>query len=281
MIKLACMTLPYAALPFERALQGISEAGFRYISFGISHAKIEVPDETDAQAVAKLEKQFAKYGVQPIQLVSTPQLAAGQPIERVRARLTVAKELGIPEVLSLGTWNYSKFPDEMRSDEEMEPINQAFADQFKRVAEEAEKLGVIVTIKPHGGNTATASHIQETLQRIGSSSIRASYDPGNVQYYEGVVSHLDFPTIAAQTVSVIAKDHRGERAQVDFPVPGTGDVDFVSIFQTWKQSGAAENGHVVVERIDGSSEAEQVDQRIAASYPALKQLLRDAGLDSE
>lgn len=279
MIKLACMTLPYAAHPLERALEGISKAGYRYVAFGLAHAGSEVIDESDPASIARLQELFAQYALQPVMLVSTNQLAPGQPVSRIKARLQVAKQLGIQEIISLGTWNYRKFPDEPISDAEMEPVNNAFVEQFKIVAEEAAKLDLLVTIKPHCGNTATASHLIDTLDQIGSPFVEASYDPGNVEFYEGLVSHKDFSLVAGRTASIIAKDHRGERAHLEFPVPGTGDVDFANIFEAWKKAGRG--GNVVVERVDGPTDAESIDQRMKDSRIQLEQLLRVAGFTLE
>src|SRR5262245_56558263 len=35
--QIACMTLPYASFPWERALRGIKEAGYRYVAWGTKH----------------------------------------------------------------------------------------------------------------------------------------------------------------------------------------------------------------------------------------------------
>jgi len=35
--QIACMTLPYAAFPFERALKGIASAGYRHVAWGLGY----------------------------------------------------------------------------------------------------------------------------------------------------------------------------------------------------------------------------------------------------
>jgi sugar phosphate isomerase/epimerase len=140
----------------------------------------------------------------------------------------------------------------------------------------------VVTIKPHTGNTATAAVIADTLRTIGSPHILGSYDPGNVRFYEGIEPSEDLPAIAAQTVSLVAKDHRGKRAEVDFPIPGEGDVDFASIFATLRSANFT--GPVVVERLDGAngefsanSPIEVLDERVKAARINLERLLVQAG----
>jgi sugar phosphate isomerase/epimerase len=84
--------------------------------------------------------------------------------------------------------------------------------------------------------------------------------------------------MAKSTFSIIAKDHKGERANADFPIPGNGDVDFVQIFKDWKAAGG--DGTVVIERIDGPGEPNPtvIDERVAASYKSVHGLMQQAGL---
>lgn len=278
------MTLPYLAFPFERALQGISAAGYRYVAFGLPHAGRPVPNEWDPGEADSIRRLLERYGLTPVMLVSTEQLAPGQPIERAVARLSLAKALGIGELLSLGTWGYREYPDDPYPEEEMDERNRAFAEKFAAVAREAERLGVTVTLKPHTGNTATAVRLKRTLEQIGSHAVKASYDPGNVRYYEGIDPLSDFPLIAPDTVSVVAKDHRGGRGNVDFPPPGEGDVDFARLIEALKKSDFS--GPLVVERVDvpdagPSPGAERIDEAVSVARSNLLRLLQDAGYEAE
>lgn len=277
MVKLVCMTLPYAAHPFERALEGIAKAGYQYVAFGLEHAGQAVPDEEGEQAAEELERLMTKYGLKPVMIIGNRQLAPGQPVERIRKRMQLAQQLGVGEILSVGTFGYRSFPHEPIPGDEMEKLNDAFIDQFQKVAAEAEAYGRMVTLKPHTGNTATSVQLKETLDRIGSPAVQVSYDPGNVQFYEGIDAVEDFKLIAERTHSLIAKDHRGQRAELQFPVPGSGDVDFLRLFQIAKEAGF--KGNVVVERIDGPSDAEAIDLIISEARTALLHLLEEAGLE--
>lgn len=278
MIQLACMSLPYAAYPFERALEGIAAAGFRFVSFGLAHAGTDVPDENDRDAGAKLKVLFERHRLKPIQLIANAQFAPGQPLERAVKRIQLAQELGIPEILTVGAGGYKRFPDELLPAEEMAQNHRAFVEQYQRIAEAALPYDVTITIKPHTGNTATARDVMQTLKDIGAPNIQGSYDPGNVQFYEGVNSAQDFPQMAKSTFSIIAKDHRGERANLEFPVPGTGDVDFVQIFKDWKAAGGA--GAVVIERVDipGEANAEKIDSILAQAQQSTRALIEAAGM---
>lgn len=275
------MTLPYAAHSFERALEGIASAGYKYVSFGLWHLGADVPDESNANAAAELKVLFNRYGLEPVQLIANKQFRPEEPLERAIQRIQLAQELGVREIITVGEGGYKKFPDELLSVEEFAPRHRAFVEQYQRIAQAAANYDVTITIKPHTGNTATATQVMQTLQDIGAPNVLGSYDPGNVQFYEGFNAAQDFPQMAAKTLSIIAKDHRGARAEAVFPVPGTGDVDFVQIFTDWRIAGGdlAVDGNIVIERVDGPTEdATQIDQRIRQAFESVNTLINQAGL---
>lgn len=281
-VQLACMSWIYNKHPFERALESIAATGYQYVSFGLPHEGKPAFDDTAPGEAERVSALLDRYGLKPVTLVSTDVLSPAQPLERAIARLEFAKAIGVEELLSLGTTSYRKFPDEPKSDEEMKPINDAFADKYRLVGEEAGKRGIVVTIKPHTGNTATAAVIVDTLRQIGSPHVRASYDPGNVRFYEGVDTAADLPIIADGLVSIVAKDHQGARAELNFPIPGEGDIDFPSLFATLRAANFA--GPVVVERLDGANgefhagiPIERLDERVRAARIGLTRLLEQAG----
>jgi sugar phosphate isomerase/epimerase len=229
--------------------------------------------------VPELQRLFAAYKLEPVMLSGFRQFAPGQPLERALRCLQTAKDLGIKEVLSAGTWNYRAFPDEPLPEADAERMHREYIAQYKQVGAMAEALDMIVTVKPHSGNTATAAHIMQTLRQIGSPNIRAGYDPGNVHYYEGIDAEADFRQIAGQAYSIIAKDHRGAKADLDFPVPGTGDVGFPGMFRMLRAAGF--EGTVMVERVDGPNDPELIDRRLSETRRNLRQLLVNAGFEPD
>ncbi|TMV48443.1 sugar phosphate isomerase/epimerase [Paenibacillus mesophilus] len=277
-VKLACMTFPYNKYPLERALEGVAKAGFRYVSLGLPHdGKPAFNDGAEGEA-ERILRLLDKYGLEPVSWISTDALAPQHPIERARKRMDFVKALGVKELLSLGTTSYRRFPSEPISDEDMKPLNDAFAAKYRLVGEEAEKRGLVVTIKPHTGNTATAQVIADTLRTIGSPAVKASYDAGNVRFYEAIDPAEDFPAISSQTVSFIAKDHRGARAEADFPIPGEGDCNFPAMFAELKR--VSFSGPVIVERLEGTggpASAEELDERVAKAKANLELMLEEAG----
>jgi sugar phosphate isomerase/epimerase len=89
--QLACMTLPYANFPLERALKAIASAGYKYVAWGTTHQNS--PGRKDpviaADAPASEGKRLAEHcrsmGLQPVMMFSEIYVAAPESI-RVHTR---------------------------------------------------------------------------------------------------------------------------------------------------------------------------------------------------
>ena len=283
MAKIVGLTLPYHDQPFERALEGLASAGYRYAAFGTSHAGAPVPNEEDAAEPARLRALFRSFGLKPEVLFAHSQFHPDLPAERAVRMLELASELEIPEVNTLGFWGYHSFPDTPLTSEEFDALNDRFVARYQALARDAERLGVRITLKPHTGNTATGPILFDTLQRIGSPHVKACYDPGNVGYYEGLDPESDLPAVAGEVVSFVAKEQgrRGLRSY-DFSVPGEGDFDFPGMFALLRERGF--DGPVIVEKLDRDGKPippEETDRRAERARRNLERILTEAGFAVE
>src|SRR4051812_14732160 len=67
--QIACMTLPYARFPFQRALTGIQGAGFRYVAWATTHQEAAgptpiVPPDAPADRAKELGKRCRDLGLE-------------------------------------------------------------------------------------------------------------------------------------------------------------------------------------------------------------------------
>jgi len=277
-VALACMTWPYRDHPWERALEGIAAAGFRHVSLGLPHQGTQPINDAAPGEAARVRAVLDGFGLTPVSHVSTDALSPSQPEDAAIRRMDFLQELGVTELLSLGISSYRRFPAEPIAEEELTPRYAEFVERYRRHGAEAERRGMVITLKPHTGNTATAQVVLDTIAAIGSPAVQGCYDPGNVRFYEGIDPAEDFPPLARHSASFVAKDHAGARAEADFPVPGEGDCDFAAMFA--ELYGAGFSGPVIVERLDGRGEGmtvEEIDARVARSATNLRALLAAAG----
>lgn len=277
MPDLVCLTLPYANYPFERALEGIAAAGFRYIGFGLPHAGVPFPQEQTPAEAERIRALCERYGLR-VSLLYGAQVMR-EDVTQLCRRVDFARTVGATLLQWVGTWGYVRFPDQPISDEEWAASHRAFVERIRPVAEHAAAGGITITLKPHTGNTATGPILANTLREIGLPALRACYDPGNVRFYEGIAPEEDIHNVLRETVALVLKDHRGPRAHAEFPVPGEGDVDFVRMLLDLRQTGF--NGPVIVERVDGDDRgaipAEELDERIRRAYANVQRMVREAG----
>lgn len=279
MSELVCLTLPYAKYPFQRALEGIARAGFTQVGFGLPHEGTPVPSELASDdEIRRLRDQVERSGL-AIAVLFGPRGECESRIAQFRRRIDQAVLLGVSLIQTAGVWGYRTFPAEPLSEAEMRPQHEAYIADIREVARYAEDRGITIALKPHTGNTATGGVIRRTLDEIGSPAVRACWDPGNVQFYEGLDPVSDLDAIADRVVSIVAKDHRGPRYHEDFPVPGEGTVDFVATFRKLKRHGF--DGPIVIERVDGTRRdhaPEELDARLVRARTLMERMAAEAGL---
>lgn len=285
MPTLSCMTLPYTHYQhsFERALNGIRDAGYKYVSFSPGEAGVAIRrtpiDLDEVKSVRTLCEQYSLvpdvlYGVQIMQ----------QDLPTLCRHIDFAAELGVRLLVWMGPFSYHRFgyyqfPCDLKSDHEQRIDHAEFLIRIKPVAEYAARRGVTITFKPHTGNAATGPILANTLRDVDSRWVKGCYDPGNVAFYESVAPEEDILAIRQEIVCLIAKDQRGGQANVDFPVPGEGDIDFVRILQHLRDVGF--EGPIVVERLNGTGQdpltLDDLDVRVLAARLNLERMLTTTG----
>jgi len=249
--KIACMTLPYSELPFERAAQGIKTAGFEYLAFGVTHEGAEVPDPMAGEAeTLALGRIVEDAGLTAIMMFGPKGGVDGENgAELFRRRLAQAKLLGIGHVVAWGPWEYKEWPDEKWPEDEWDEIRETWFDGMMQVAPHAEELGVQIVLKPHTGVTAYGERLKYAVERIGSEAVGVCYDGGNVHFYEGYDPAEDIKDCAEYVAAFCIKDHSGPRANPLFPPPGEGDVDDAAMLRVVNEHGFS--GPLMVERFEG------------------------------
>ncbi len=266
--QLGAMTLPYLRWSFDRALEGIARAGFRHVGLRPGHADGPLlPDEPTAADYRAVRQQIEGHGLTPALMFA--RRAPGDLVENLRRDVDMIAELGVPHLLVIPVSPSPKFAKQRLG--EMAWFAQV--EEWFRImgpaARRAERRGVTLVLKPHGGIAGTGEDLALIVERLGSPAVRVCYDPGNVVYYEGVRPEPDLPQVADLVRAVCIKDHRGGQAVEDFPTPGDGDIDHVAIFRALRDAGFS--GPCLIERIDGLETPEEVDRELARGREYLEQ----------
>lgn len=173
--ELVCSTNGYKHSGLERALKGIHEAGFRLVEIAAipGHCAHIDPDNYTEKDVLWVYSLLQKYSMRAISISGHMDLTTDDSVARFKSRIDMANDLGL-KYINTGTGEA----------ESEESINR-FYKNIERIADYAEKKGVIVALETHGGLTGSSSECIKTLANVKSDNIRINYDTANVIYYRG------------------------------------------------------------------------------------------------
>jgi sugar phosphate isomerase/epimerase len=169
--QIACMTLPYAAFPLERALKGIAEAGYRYVAWGATHKESDgqsrqaLPVDAPPSAAKELAARSRDLGLEPVMMFSLVNVEAPESVKSHTRRVEQAAAAGVPFVLTFGHTRIAPYEVWIRNLKELGPI--------------ARSAGVTIVIKQHGGNSATGKQCAQILREVSDEGIQMCYDAGN------------------------------------------------------------------------------------------------------
>jgi sugar phosphate isomerase/epimerase len=214
--QIACMTLPYAQFPLERALRGIAGAGYRHVAWGTTHREtgtdrtpVLAPDDPPAKA-AELASRCRGMGLEPVMMFSGVYPEAPNGLDVLTKRIRQAAAARVPQVLTFG---HTEGGD-----------RGVWVERFRKLGPIARDNGVMIVVKQHGGSTGTGAVCAEIVREVGEPNVKVNYDAGNVMDYLDVDPLPDIKKCAAEVRSFCIKDHRNFPKDEDCG-PGFGEID--------------------------------------------------------
>jgi sugar phosphate isomerase/epimerase len=214
--QLACMTLPYAEFPLQRALSGIQSAGFKYVAWGTTHKETAgkplplMAADAPPEKARELGERCRDLGLSPLMMFSGVYPEAKDAVEILTNRIRQASAAGILQVLTFGHTEGSD--------------RSLWVERFKRLGPIARDHGVTIVVKQHGGNTGTGAVCAEIIREVADEGVKVNYDAGNVMDYLDVDPIPDILKCADEVRSFCIKDHRNFPADQDCG-PGFGEID--------------------------------------------------------
>lgn len=216
--QVACMTLPYSQFPLQRALQGIHQAGYRYVAWGTTHMengqRVPVIASTaPPQQARDLGARCRDMGLEPLMMFSGIYPEANNAVAVLTNRIRQAAAARMPQVLTFGHTRGGN--------------RQLWIQRFRQLGPIARDNNVLLVVKQHGGSTGTGAACAEITREVNDDNIRVNYDAGNVMDYLNLTPdriYADLQGCADHVRSFCIKDHR------DFPRdqdcgPGLGEID--------------------------------------------------------
>jgi sugar phosphate isomerase/epimerase len=147
---------------------------------------------------------------------------------------------------------------------------ERFADALGQLRDYAAALGVKLAVKPHGGPTGKAAGLAQLVNTPAAAGVGVFYDPGNLLFYMGQNPEVDLPLVAKNVIGLCVKDHHGPVGAHDFPVPGTGDVNWERVFGILAQENF--RGPALVEVLPGA-DPDEVENNLRAAITYLEEVI--------
>ncbi len=228
--QIGCMTLPYGAFPFERALEGIARAGCRFVAWGTTHRDasgqrkpVLAPDAPAADA-RSLAARCRDLGLDPVMMFSGLNVEAPEAVAVHTRRIEQAAAAKMPFLLTFGSTKPGAYDAWIRTLKQLGPVARA--------------AGVTIVIKQHGGETATGRACARILADVADEGVKMCYDAGNVLDYENADPIADIQACWRDVRAFAIKDHRNTPKDEDCG-PGFGEIDHYKLLAPVVRTGLA------------------------------------------
>ena len=263
-LTIGCTTRPYASLSYQEAFGRIAAAGYTDVAVFGNQKQVPVRSDSTPGEVLAVRAAAADAGVVPSMLIGRTQLDQGlaAAVSDYKQLIDNAGSLGTKWLLDCGTSKEEHF--------------DGYFELMRQAAPHAEKAGVHITMKPHGGISLTTEHLMAAREKVAHPAFGICYDPGNIIYYTkgDMRPETDVAEIAPVVTTGIIKDCVVEGGKSDVMVTaGDGLVDFYVVLSALVGGGF--DGPLYVECV-GSREPADVDRDIAFTLGYVKGIL--AGL---
>jgi sugar phosphate isomerase/epimerase len=238
-----CFNRAWTKWSYDEALDGIAEAGYKITGFLTPQGgEAFTSSAATPEYLGNLKKRIARRGLTAnmttIRFKADGALEAN--ISDLRKQIENAAHLELRYMLTFG----------VDRPEHYENFYRLMAD----AARQAEKHGVEIAMKPHGGGSGASEEILRCIDKVSHPNFKIWYDAGNIIYYTGKDPVAELAPIVKYVTGFCAKDCAAPKAEVMTQF-GTGKVDFKAVFAKLKQAGFS--GPIMVEGIKvGATPAE-------------------------
>jgi L-ribulose-5-phosphate 3-epimerase len=218
---LAASTNSYHTYGLDEALEGIAQAGFKYVELCAVRGWTEhVPLEaTDAQ-ITELQAKLDGLGLQASALSGHSDLTTAEGVVDGKKAVDLCTMLGLTIMNTAIGGHYSE--DEDRT---------AFMGYIHELADYAAERGVTLALEIHGDIMASGELSIPLIKEINRDNVRINYDTANCVFYGGVEAIDDLRSTAPYLAHVHLKDTGGGKREWNFPAISEGRLDFGAILK--------------------------------------------------
>jgi sugar phosphate isomerase/epimerase len=234
--QIGCYTRPWDQFELPVALDGVAQAGFRYVGIMTAKGKswVIITPATPPGEAARVGDEARRRGLSVLSVYGDFRAEAtlAEAIVELRRLIANCAACGSPDLLLGGT--------------DKEALYTTYCRAIAECCDFAQSQRVRLSIKPHGGLNATGPQCRQALARVNHPNFGLWYDPGNIFYYSnGELNPVaDAATVDGLVVGMSVKDYRHPKEVL--VTPGTGQVDFPRVMDRLRRGGF-QRGPLIVE----------------------------------
>lgn len=256
---IGCFNRPWTQWSYDDALDGIAAAGYKLTGLLSTHrgeaftSSAATPEYLDG-----LKRRIIQRGlsVNMTAIRFQPKAPLQDNIADLHKQIENAARLELSFMLTFGVDQPEHYED--------------FYRLMASAAPQAEKLGIQIALKPHGGGSGASEEILRCLDKVAHPNFKIWYDAGNIIYYTGKDPIAELEPIARHVTGFCAKDCPGPKGEVMSQF-GTGKVDFKAVFTKLKAAGF--KGPVMVEGVQVGVTADETTANARANRKFLEKVL--------
>jgi sugar phosphate isomerase/epimerase len=256
---IGCFNRPWTNWSYDDALDGIAAAGYKVTGLLSTHrgeaftSSAATPEYLDG-----LKKRIAQRGltVNMTAIRFQPDAPLQDNIADLNKQIENSARLELRFMLTFGVDQPEHYEN--------------FYRLMANAAQKAEKHGLKIVLKPHGGGSGASEEILRCLDKVAHPNFKIWYDAGNIIYYTGKDPVAELEPIASQVTGFCAKDCAGPKGEVMSQF-GTGKVDFGAVFTKLKAVGF--KGPIMVEGVKVGASADETTANARANREFLQKVL--------
>ena len=257
--RIGCFNRGWTNWSYDDALDGIAGAGYKLTGLlsgqrGESFTSSAATPEYLNRLSQRIKQRGLAVNVTAIHF--RPEASLSENISDLRQQIENAARLELKFMLTFG----------VDKPEHFENFYRLMADAAAR----AEKHGIQIVLKPHGGSSGASEEILRCLDKVAHPNFKIWYDAGNIIYYTGKDPVAELEPVSRHVTGFCAKDCPGPKGEVMSQF-GTGKVDFKAVFAKLKSAGFS--GPIMVEGVKVGSTAEETTGNARANREFLERVL--------
>ncbi|MCE5266897.1 MAG: sugar phosphate isomerase/epimerase [Planctomycetaceae bacterium] len=212
------------------------------------------------EQLSDIERRLAGHHLRPLVLRGDTDLGRPTAVEELARQLAICARMGGKYLfLSPKHTGVSK---------------QVAYSRLRQAGEIARHHGVVIVLETHPDLGVNAEAHRETMRQIDHPNVRVNFDTGNITFYnKGLDAVTELRKIIDYVATVELKDHNGRYMDWNFPVLGTGVVDFPGVLKVLEDRRFAGPITIEVEGVKGTEMDEaQTKRYIAESIRYIRSL---------